>query len=793
MTELRALSSLEDGARAVMLGYYDVSDGGEGGFVYDIGSAAADNGGTVIAPDGGTGRWLRVYASRRLDPKWFGAIADGNSHPLSNYFATLGDAQAVYPHATSLDDEIDGVAIQAAINVIKGSPGDSAVRGGCIAPSGGNYLYNVRLDIDRSLGMTFRGLAQGAVSGAPSAGGTIFTWTGEGQYQNPSYTAPAITARSSYGVEFYDINFQYTKPTAQWWGHLIEFGHYGGNTIGIHDPLPAITFSGTTITRASGSFITDGWKVGDIVHIQGSGSNDGNTGIITTLTALVITTAATTWATETISFTGTGGPYSSYPDTQFATFTNCHFVENGPISAGTGAKALVALTGAIFCTFNNCFFGTAEDAILFRDFGRGSGVYSNSHVFNACRFGYHKRSAVSGGQSIDFVACGWEGLGGELTAAYYDDHARTVAQVDCTFTFDNVAKSIVRSSGDWSTDGWSGGLGIKAGDIAGNYVDLGNVVAVSGTYISFDTAPAALGVAPFKVAGVPQALYGFQVYNDTAASGDGIQSTSQLGNTLTISGTTMTRSDGGSFIDDGWVIGEPIISPGGGGVGSPVVRVTDSTLYLTSAPGDTTHTSDWYIRGGGGGGPINFHGGWMGDQYRFDSWIKTLGCTGLTMRGVFIDSNARIVWNRDGELTGSISGCTTSGLIRPYEGVLCEGTNGITGFDIGGPQGFSIRNRSSVSIANLSMHGSRSIVTGEAHQLVDDTFIKQVLRLVQGLMLTTDIYNPFGTDTPAALLELVGGDLRISTIGKGPVLLSPNGTAYRITMSNAGTLGTEPE
>ena len=52
-----------------------------------------------------------------VNVKDFGAVFDGNSHPLSSYYPTLASAQAVYPHAVALTDEIDGVAMQAAINL----------------------------------------------------------------------------------------------------------------------------------------------------------------------------------------------------------------------------------------------------------------------------------------------------------------------------------------------------------------------------------------------------------------------------------------------------------------------------------------------------------------------------------------------------------------------------------------------------------------------------------------------------------------------------------------------------
>jgi len=46
----------------------------------------------------------------------FGAIGDGASHPLSERFSTLAAAQAVYPRATALTDEIDWCATWAAID-----------------------------------------------------------------------------------------------------------------------------------------------------------------------------------------------------------------------------------------------------------------------------------------------------------------------------------------------------------------------------------------------------------------------------------------------------------------------------------------------------------------------------------------------------------------------------------------------------------------------------------------------------------------------------------------------------
>lgn len=47
-----------------------------------------------------------------------------------------------------------------------------------------------------------------------------------------------------------------------------------------------------------------------------------------------------------------------------------------------------------------------------------------------------------------------------------------------------------------------------------------------------------------------------------------------------------------------------------------------------------------------------------------------------------------------------------------------------------------------------------------------------------------------GTSVPAARLQVGGGDAYVSTVGSGVILRSPNGSCFRVTVSNVGTLGT---
>ena len=57
-------------------------DGGEGYWRFDAGSSATANGGTILAPDAGTGRWTRIYTAVVL-LDWFGSDATAFSAGLA--------------------------------------------------------------------------------------------------------------------------------------------------------------------------------------------------------------------------------------------------------------------------------------------------------------------------------------------------------------------------------------------------------------------------------------------------------------------------------------------------------------------------------------------------------------------------------------------------------------------------------------------------------------------------------------------------------------------------------------
>lgn len=71
---------------------------------------------SVTVTGGTTARSLTNRFADIINPIDFGAIGDGVSRPLSTIYPTLAAAQSVYPFVTSLSQELDWAAIQAAVN-----------------------------------------------------------------------------------------------------------------------------------------------------------------------------------------------------------------------------------------------------------------------------------------------------------------------------------------------------------------------------------------------------------------------------------------------------------------------------------------------------------------------------------------------------------------------------------------------------------------------------------------------------------------------------------------------------
>jgi hypothetical protein len=80
-----------------------------------------------------------VLRDQAFNPKDFGAIGDAQAHPLSERFATLAAAQALYPFVTSLTQTQDWVGIQAALNA---ASANANIRGAVRLPIGYYVLSN---------------------------------------------------------------------------------------------------------------------------------------------------------------------------------------------------------------------------------------------------------------------------------------------------------------------------------------------------------------------------------------------------------------------------------------------------------------------------------------------------------------------------------------------------------------------------------------------------------------------------------------------------------------------------
>lgn len=97
---------------------------------------------------GAVARTVQQKLDALLYPEDFGAIGDGASHPLSGLYGSLAAAQAIYPHATALTDEVDWCALQAAL--------DEVGEGVCLHFNG-QYVVQARLSLSNQSGFVLDG------------------------------------------------------------------------------------------------------------------------------------------------------------------------------------------------------------------------------------------------------------------------------------------------------------------------------------------------------------------------------------------------------------------------------------------------------------------------------------------------------------------------------------------------------------------------------------------------------------------------------------------------------------
>lgn len=116
--------------------------------------------------------WQQTY-----NVKLFGAIGDGTLHPLSERYATLAEAQSVYPAATALTESIDRHATQLAVDTA------NAAGGGVVEVPLGIYLIPVSIKMKSKV--TLRGAGIWSVLKLANGANTMVIGTSAPNMANP--------------------------------------------------------------------------------------------------------------------------------------------------------------------------------------------------------------------------------------------------------------------------------------------------------------------------------------------------------------------------------------------------------------------------------------------------------------------------------------------------------------------------------------------------------------------------------------------------------------------------------
>jgi hypothetical protein len=186
-------------------------------------------------------QWPEAVESPTINPKTLGAVGDGLNHPLSDTYASLSAAQVDFPKATSLTEEIDGHAIQKAIDT-----------GRSVLIRNGYYKLSNQITLDT------RG--QVIAGESPSAG--VFEWTDDddaGIIQKSHTT----TDPNPNGPGSADYQSALVQISNLW---LIGTGKADSNSYGFQigpreDPgSPSIKWNGPRTTLSNVTAV--GWKRG---------------------------------------------------------------------------------------------------------------------------------------------------------------------------------------------------------------------------------------------------------------------------------------------------------------------------------------------------------------------------------------------------------------------------------------------------------------------------------------------------------------------------------------------------
>lgn len=243
-------------------GYYGLGTNGSGQLSYvSTDTTSPDNGCTIFVDSSGH-RFYRIPSPRENGISAYdcGYVGDGSHHPLSSYFSTLAAAQSVFPFVSALTDEMDGVAIQAAIYSVSplttfnpgNIPSDYFKYGGTITVPAGKGYFNETIYLNFQVRLTALGTpvpGSGLAASNPcdsftsATGASVLCWTG-------AATGIGIDATGFYK---YSNNSAFSGTAT---GGTGQSGFTLGTITFNASSVPSIgnsTFAGSVITILSGT------------------------------------------------------------------------------------------------------------------------------------------------------------------------------------------------------------------------------------------------------------------------------------------------------------------------------------------------------------------------------------------------------------------------------------------------------------------------------------------------------------------------------------------------------------
>jgi len=185
---------------------------------------------------------------------------------------------------------------------------------------GGKSTKKIRLGTATSYVVPYFGITIGATVGTLTAGQTLHTWHGTGPRGDSTGWAAAFTAladetwipRSLINLGDMQTDTEVSAMVTLLGAYETTAGKIATMRMSVLDRLPLASLSSTshrmstanvtfaevgatgdTITRASGSWITDGFATGDILTISGSASNDATLAAAATVTSATVVTLDT--------------------------------------------------------------------------------------------------------------------------------------------------------------------------------------------------------------------------------------------------------------------------------------------------------------------------------------------------------------------------------------------------------------------------------------------------------------------------------------------------------------------